>query len=198
MYKIVLTGGPCAGKTSALRGIRDYFVKNGYQVFIVPETATPLFMAGLSPELVGNQKFQKAIIDIQTKIEEVFHEVAEYMSNIQDTIVIFDRGLADGAAFCTSEEWSGILEACKHNEESIFGRYDCVIHLESVATTMPELYSNATNEIRREDAKSAAENDELIKNSWRGHPGFCVVGNYPTFETKMKTIIRAIEFLMGP
>ena len=38
--KIVLTGGPCAGKTTALSWIKNAFTKIGYAVLIVPETAT--------------------------------------------------------------------------------------------------------------------------------------------------------------
>jgi dephospho-CoA kinase len=41
--KIVLTGGPCAGKTSCLRAIRAEF---GEQVVTVPEVATLLLNNG--------------------------------------------------------------------------------------------------------------------------------------------------------
>ena len=34
--KIVLTGGPCAGKTTALTWINNYFSKRGYTVLFVP------------------------------------------------------------------------------------------------------------------------------------------------------------------
>lgn len=38
--KIVLTGGPCAGKTTALSKLEQHLLELGYFVFIVPETAT--------------------------------------------------------------------------------------------------------------------------------------------------------------
>ena len=34
--KIVLTGGPCAGKTTALQQIEREFTEKGYHVLIVP------------------------------------------------------------------------------------------------------------------------------------------------------------------
>ena len=40
--KVVLTGGPCAGKTSALTKIEEELIEKGYKVFIVSETATEL------------------------------------------------------------------------------------------------------------------------------------------------------------
>ena len=37
--KIVITGGPCAGKTTALSWIQNAFIEKGYAVLFVPETA---------------------------------------------------------------------------------------------------------------------------------------------------------------
>ena len=47
--KIVLTGGPCAGKTTALSWINNYFTNRGYTVLFVPETATELITNGVAP-----------------------------------------------------------------------------------------------------------------------------------------------------
>jgi len=38
--RIVLTGGPCAGKTTALVRIIDHFSNLGFKVFCVPEVPT--------------------------------------------------------------------------------------------------------------------------------------------------------------
>ena len=40
IIKVVLTGGPCAGKTTALNSIKEYLTKNNIPVFTVPDTAT--------------------------------------------------------------------------------------------------------------------------------------------------------------
>ena len=47
--KIVLTGGPCAGKTTALSWIQNNLPKYGYTVLYVPETATELIGGGVAP-----------------------------------------------------------------------------------------------------------------------------------------------------
>ena len=44
--KIVITGGPSAGKTTGLGRIRSAFGKLGYTVLFVPETATELISGG--------------------------------------------------------------------------------------------------------------------------------------------------------
>ena len=60
IHKIVLTGGPCAGKTTALNYIESYFSKRGYTVLLVSETATELMTSGLSPSICNsNYDYQK-------------------------------------------------------------------------------------------------------------------------------------------
>ena len=44
IHKIVITGGPCAGKTTGMSWIQNAFTKLGYRVLFVPETATELII----------------------------------------------------------------------------------------------------------------------------------------------------------
>jgi nucleoside-triphosphatase THEP1 len=52
IWKIVLTGGPCAGKTTALSDIMERFSSH-MAVYCIPEMATLTFRAGvvIQPEL---------------------------------------------------------------------------------------------------------------------------------------------------
>ena len=59
--KIVITGGPCAGKTTGLSWIQNTFSQLGYVVLVVPETATELISGGVTPLSCGtNLDYQKA------------------------------------------------------------------------------------------------------------------------------------------
>jgi thymidylate kinase len=49
IVKIVITGGPCAGKTTAMSWITNTFTKQGYAVLFIPETATGLITSGVAP-----------------------------------------------------------------------------------------------------------------------------------------------------
>lgn len=46
VFKICVTGGPCAGKTTALSTINSYLSSRGFKVYIVPEAATLLMKSG--------------------------------------------------------------------------------------------------------------------------------------------------------
>ena len=45
--KIVVTGGPCAGKTTGLTWIQNSFEKMGYTVLFLQEPATEMMTAGV-------------------------------------------------------------------------------------------------------------------------------------------------------
>ena len=51
--KIVITGGPCAGKSTAMSWIQNAFTQKGYRVLFVPETATELINGGIAPWICG-------------------------------------------------------------------------------------------------------------------------------------------------
>ena len=43
----MLTGGPCAGKTTSINRIRNFFENIGWKAFCVPETASILLSSGV-------------------------------------------------------------------------------------------------------------------------------------------------------
>ncbi|XP_017767078.1 PREDICTED: TRPL translocation defect protein 14 isoform X2 [Eufriesea mexicana] len=47
VYKVVLTGGPCGGKTTGQMRLCTFFENMGWKVFRVPETATVLLSGGI-------------------------------------------------------------------------------------------------------------------------------------------------------
>ena len=48
IHKLVLTGGPCGGKTTGQAHLAKFFESLGWKVFRVPETATVLMSGGIS------------------------------------------------------------------------------------------------------------------------------------------------------
>ena len=54
--RIVLTGGPCAGKTTALVRVIEHFSSLGYKVFTIPEVPTMFTQSGMD-YLTKNKDF---------------------------------------------------------------------------------------------------------------------------------------------
>ncbi len=78
--KIVLTGGPCAGKTTALVKVIQHFSSLGYKVFTIPEVPTMFTQAGMN-YLTSNKVFllnvgEKATLLTQLHLEDSFYKTA--------------------------------------------------------------------------------------------------------------------------
>ena len=73
--KIVLTGGPCAGKTTAMVRIIEHFTSLGFKVFTIPEIPTIFSQAGMN-YLTDNKGLfyegEKATLELQLGFEDRF------------------------------------------------------------------------------------------------------------------------------
>ena len=97
--KIVITGGPCGGKTTAMGKVQKDFSKIGYKVLFVHETATELITGGVAPwTLVTNEEYQKCQISLQKRKEEIFERAAKNMG-AEKVLIVCDRGVLDNRAY---------------------------------------------------------------------------------------------------
>lgn len=105
VYKIVVTGGPCGGKSSSFDRIRKVFTEKGFRVLCVPEINTMIVLggvAGLIPRLTNRELllYETYLIRFQMFAEDYFTKLAQ-MAN-QPAIVLCDRGTMDAYAYMTN------------------------------------------------------------------------------------------------
>ena len=55
---VCLTGGPCAGKSSALSKLEEDLTSKGFNVFIIDEAATMLINGNMHPSRMDELDFQ--------------------------------------------------------------------------------------------------------------------------------------------
>ena len=92
--KIVITGGPCGGKSTAMTWIESNLSKHGYKVLFIPETASELILGGVAPWTVNtNYDFQKALVSLQIQKERVFQMAAYNMEDEKIPNIYQLRGL---------------------------------------------------------------------------------------------------------
>ena len=201
--KIVLTGGPCAGKTTALVRVIEHFNSRGYKVFTVPEVPT-LYSLGGWNYLTPNRKLyyegERAILDTQLLLENNFLRMAEVCS--KPVLIVCDRGTMDISAYMTPEMWEEITAKVGINSNELRERYDAVLHLVSAADGAEQFYTTATNSTRYEKAdeeglRIARELDKKVIKAWTGHPHLRVINNHDDFEKKMNRVIREISNVLG-
>lgn len=195
--KIVITGGPCAGKSTALNWIQNAFTQKGYKVLFVPETATELIGGGVAPWTCGtNGEYQKFQLKLQIEKEEVFELAARTMKS-EKLLLVCDRGALDIKAYMSAAEFSEALSFMHTNEIELRDGYDAVFHLVTAAKGAAEFYTTANNAARTETLEEATALDDRLISAWTGHPHFRVIDNAGGFEEKMKRLLAEISFFLG-
>ncbi len=191
--KIVLTGGPCGGKTAALQRLKKYYTAEGYAVVIIPETATELISAGINAVTLGSvSEFQKSVIHNQLRKEEHVKDIISKLYS-DKVLVICDRGAVDNMAYLAPHRQKEVLEYAGAEKSELLGRYDAVFQLLSTANGAPEFYTTANNSARSETPEDALMLDERITEEWSGHPYFRILDNSTDFDGKISRLITEIN-----
>jgi predicted ATPase len=178
--RIVLTGGPGAGKTAVLELIRQSFCEH---VKVLPESASIVFGGGFprGGNAVVVKAAQRAIFYVQRELE-----TAGDADN--PAIVLCDRGTIDGAAYWPAgdEPWASVGTTLDEQ----LRRYHAVIHLRTPSAA--EGY-NHQNELRIESAAEAAEIDARIIRAWDKHPRRFIVDSSPDFLNKAARVLDVLR-----
>ncbi len=197
--RIVLTGGPAAGKTTLIsRILKEFKQDDGWKVITIPETATDLISGfGIRPfgNCVSMLDFQYFVIADQLHKERLALRGAEMVPE-EKVLIIYDRALFDDKAYISDEEFRSILAQFGKTEQEVLAGYDAVLHLVSCARGAEFAY-NFGNEARYEPLETAREKDELTLRAWKEHPNLKVIDNSVDFEDKLRRGIRAIYECLG-
>lgn len=195
--KIVITGGPCAGKTTAMSWIQNMFTDLGYHVIFIPECATELINAGISAKTCKDvESFQNALMKLQIE-REIIYEKAALAIKKDKILIVCDRGIMDSKAFLTDLQFSSILFELNKNEIELRDNYDAVFHLVTAAKGAEEFYTLENNTARTETIEEAILVDDNLINAWNGHPHFRIIDNSTNFDNKMKKLLKEISHFLG-
>jgi predicted ATPase len=177
--RIVLTGGPGAGKTAVLELVRKSMCRH---VEILPESAGIVFGGGFprGTARATRRAAQRAIYYVQRELEAI--ALAG-----DGAITLCDRGTVDGSAY-----WPGpdeLWDSLGTSLDAELERYHAVIHLR---TPPVDGGYNRDNPLRVETAAEAAAIDERLAGVWARHPRRYEVASTPDFLAKAA---RAVEIL---
>lgn len=187
--RIVLSGGPGGGKTTAA----DLFRREiGEKVVVVPEAATILYSGGFprtdAAQPQARKSLQAAIYHVQRNLEDV--QACCY----PDRILLCDRGTIDGAAYWPGGP-SGFFEALGTTHEAELERYDAAIFFETAA--VGGLAVEGGNPVRTESNEEAIVLDRALRSLWSKHPRFVVVPHNPSFFKKITFGLAALESIVA-
>eukprot|EP00659_Diplonema_papillatum_P005404 gene5404-8250_t len=167
VYKVVLTGGPCAGKSTGMSVIRTRLEANGFDVLIVPEAATMLFDSGAGIAFRSGAEanifvFQQSLMRLQMRLEDELAAIASCSE--KPVVMLCDRGIMDGKAFCAEDQWKRILREGGWTDSGLRdSNYDLVLHLVTAADGAASYYTYENNAARTETPKEAIEQDVKLR-----------------------------------
>lgn len=197
--KIVLTGGPCAGKTTALVKVIEHFSSLGFKVFTIPEVPTLFSQSGMDYLTSNPQLFyegEKATLEVQLELENKFIRMAETCT--EPVVIICDRGVMDISAYMKSEMWDKIIGDIGVTTAQLRdARYDAVLHLVSAADGAENYYTNSNNKHRSEGLELARQLDKKVIEAWTGHPHLRVINNHENFDNKLYRVLKEISSVLG-
>ena len=189
---IVLTGGPCGGKTAALPLLKQALEAEGLVVFAGEEIATVLMHEGLDPARDKNG-FQRQVLARTLAQEKALTEAAAPFGD--KGVVLLDRGLADPAAYTPAAVYEAHLAEAGLTRVSARDRYEGVFHLRTAAAAKG--YTLATNAIRTETPEEALALDDATLDAWVGQPHLRVIPSGDIFEAKVARLIAEVKGLLG-
>jgi predicted ATPase len=179
--RIVVTGGPGAGKTAVLEVARRDLCKH---VEVLPESARIAFGGGFPRrhDDAGRRGAQRAIFHLQDELERMGPE-----SETAAT-VLCDRGTLDGLAYWPGS-WSEYFEDLGTTMHHELARYALVIHLR-----VPDPQNGYKNDVvRRESPHQAAEIDSRLVEVWAAHPHRVFVDSSADFVRKAQRALALIR-----
>jgi predicted ATPase len=178
--RIVLTGGPGAGKTAVLELVRQHFCEH---VHVLRESAGIVFGGGFprAPDGAVLRAAQRAIFYVQRELEAAAEPA-------NPAIVVCDRGTVDGAAY-----WRGpgdLWSAVGTTLDEQLHRYDAVIHLRTPSSLGGY---NHKNPLRLESAAEASLIDQRLLQAWASHPHRFIVEPAADFLAKAKRVLDILR-----
>ncbi len=197
--EIVLTGGPCAGKTTGKNYIAERLREKGVRVFCVPEVATMFIAGGISDidqlRRQDEKKYllvEKQMLLCQIALAEQFRRLASIFSE-EKKIILYDRGPMDVKVYTPKGYFEALLKECGLTLRDARDRFHAVFHLVSAADGAEKFYTLDNNVARQEkDLDAARQIDRATIEAWLGHPHLKIIDNSTDFEGKMKRLLAGI------
>ena len=180
--RVVLTGGPGGGKTTAADLYRREI---GDEVVIVPEAATLLYSGGFprgGSEDV-RKATQRAIYNVQVNLEDA------QSANFKSRVLLCDRGTVDGAVYWPGDPADFFTHVGTTLEKEL-SRYDAVIFFETAASGGISIEGG--NPMRIESLEEAVKLDQKLQSLWSQHPNFIFIPNHRSFLKKVNSGLQAL------
>lgn len=200
-FVVVLSGGPSAGKSSALALLKARLSARNYQVVTVPETATHFFgnSEGFQPEWLGTDAYlqmQVIFMDHQIHLEESFKAFSK-LHPTKRAVLLLDCCIFNSKVYSSDEVWQQLLNypgRTPTSDEELMARYDMVVHMTTCATKGHYEYGpGSNNPARYHTPEQAKEQDDRCLEVFAKHPQLRMVPYCEKFSDKISQVAEFVN-----
>lgn len=102
-------------------------------------------------------------------MEDVFFDIAQMVTD-QSVVILIDRGLLDGSAYTSKDNWQCIMDDMGSNVVMLRDkRYDGILHMVTAADGAQQFYSVINKESQYESIQQAIDIDKKLRAAYMGH-----------------------------
>ena len=203
--EIVLSGGPCSGKSTSLASLSAKLVEWGYRPLVVPELATTLMAGGLHDLGAIAGRDPEHFLEIEMRILLMMRAVRLQYLALAETftkrgekvVIIYDRAEPDIAPYVGPEAFAQMCEQAGLSTHDVRDSYHAVIYLVTSAFGAEHDYTTANNTTRRETVEEARAVDMRTRAAWQGHPNLLIVDASTEFQAKIDGVLAATAKALG-
>lgn len=203
--EIVLSGGPCSGKSTCLAAVSAKLAEWGYRPLVVPELPTTLMSGGLGDlgAIAGHDhehflEIEKRMLIMMRAIRLQYLALAQtFVQRGEKVVIIYDRAESDVAAYVGPEAFARLCEEAGLSADDVRDSYEAVIYLVTAAFGAEHAYTTANNATRRETVEEAREVDLRTRAAWQGHRNLRVVDNSTDFQGKIARVHAETAQILG-
>lgn len=198
IHHIVLTGGPCGGKTTILIALAERLEEAGFIVLVAFEGATALMLNRVHPKKLGVETFQRSLFDFDLgKVEWIERTAARVSAKLGKSVaVIHDRTWLDAKAYTDAALWETLVAEYRPFERCAAQEWN-VIHVVTAADGAEPFYTLENNQARFETPEEARERDRLLADAYQSFEHRFVIGNDGAFERKVHRAVEAACRFVG-
>lgn len=104
LFKFILTGGPCGGKTTAIARLSTFLKERGFEVIACAEVYTIFASNGMSSDFYSTDGMdlviQNSVLDVQLSLEDSLEKVLKVSNSRCDFVSQLKRVLFFDTFFC--------------------------------------------------------------------------------------------------
>lgn len=194
---IAVTGGPCGGKSTFLAHADALLHRHRIRPIVIPETATELITAGITPAQLGTLDFQEVLLFYQLDREEQYQAMAARLAEHERPVILCDRGALDAAAYVDPTQFDTLMNRLGSSRARLMERYALVVHLTTAADGAEAHYTHTNNAARSETPEEARALDWRTQHAWIGHPHHVIIDNSTDFAEKMRRALGALARVLN-